>query len=195
MALEEVIGMSDLFKKVKNSVTAKEVAVKYGMQFGKNGLAYCPFHQDSSASMIVDERYYCFGCGATGDAIDLAAKILNLKVKDAALKLREDFSLQKKADYHQVITTPPKEIEAERSMTKIIVALSDYRNLLEKWKTLYAPKITDTEWHPLFCEALWKIDYVEYLLDELLECNPEDYEKYAETIKDQRLWQINTSIV
>ena len=56
MALEEVIGMSDLFKKVKNSVTTKEVAVKYGMQFGKNGLAYCPFHQDSSASMIVDER-------------------------------------------------------------------------------------------------------------------------------------------
>ena len=116
-------------------------------------------------------------------------------MKEAAIKLREDFSLQKKADYHQVITTPPKEIEAERSMTKLIVALSDFRNLLEKWKTLYAPQITDTEWHPLFCEALWKIDYVEYLLDELLECNPEDYEKYAETIKDQRLWQINTSIV
>lgn len=180
--------MSDLFKIVKNSVTAKEVAVKYGMQFGKNGLVYCPFHQDSSASMIVDERYYCFGCGATGDAIDLAAKILNLKVKDAALKLCEDFSLQKNTDYHRIKTNPQKKIEAERSMTKVIIALSDYRNLLEKWKTFYAPKITDTEWHPRFCEALSNADYVEYLLDELIECSPEDYEKYAESIKDKRFW-------
>ena len=32
----------------------------------------------------------------------------------------------------------------------------------------YAPQQLDTDWHPLFCEALQKIDYVEYLLDELI---------------------------
>ena len=34
-------------------------------------MACCPFHSDKSPSMKLDERYYCFGCGATGDAVDL----------------------------------------------------------------------------------------------------------------------------
>ena len=32
----------------------------------------------------------------------------------------------------------------------------------------YAPQPEDEDWHPLFCEALQKMDYVEYLLDELI---------------------------
>lgn len=46
--------------------------------------------------------------------------------------------------------------------------LSDYHNLLRRWKRDYAPKTPDEEWHPLFVEALQKQSHVEYLLDVLL---------------------------
>ena len=46
--------------------------------------------------------------------------------------------------------------------------LCDYFHLLRDWKERYAPQPTDGDWHPLFCEVLQNIDYIEYLLDELL---------------------------
>ncbi len=46
--------------------------------------------------------------------------------------------------------------------------LCGYLHLLRDWKEQYAPKPEDEDWHPLFCEALRKMDYVEYLLDELI---------------------------
>ena len=39
---------------------------------------------------------------------------------------------------------------------------------LREWKEQYAPHKPEEEWHPLFCEALEKKDYIEYLLDILL---------------------------
>lgn len=46
--------------------------------------------------------------------------------------------------------------------------LCDYFHLLRDWKERYTPQPTDEEWHPLFCEALQKMDYVEFLLDGLI---------------------------
>ena len=34
--------------------------------------------------MKVDRRYYCFGCGCTGDAIDFTAQLFGIGLKDAA---------------------------------------------------------------------------------------------------------------
>ena len=46
-------------------------------------MACCPFHSDKSPSMKLDERYYCFGCGATGDAVDLTAKLFEMCIRDS----------------------------------------------------------------------------------------------------------------
>jgi hypothetical protein len=46
--------------------------------------------------------------------------------------------------------------------------LSDYLCCLREWKEQYSPHKAEEEWHPLFCEALEKNDYIEYLLDILL---------------------------
>ena len=43
------------------------------MNVNRNGMAVCPFHRDRHPSMKVDRRYYCFGCGATGDVIDFVS--------------------------------------------------------------------------------------------------------------------------
>lgn len=36
----------DVFRAVKDNVTARQVAEYYGMKIGRNGMACCPFHDD-----------------------------------------------------------------------------------------------------------------------------------------------------
>lgn len=44
--------------------------------------------------MKLNERYfYCFGCGVTGDAIDLVARLFDLSNYEAAQKLVQDFGI------------------------------------------------------------------------------------------------------
>ena len=83
----------NVFEVVKENVTARQAAEAYGLKVGRTGMACCPFHSDKSPSMKLDERYYCFGCGATGDAVDLTAKLFGIGLREAAVKLAEDFGL------------------------------------------------------------------------------------------------------
>ena len=62
-----------LFEAVKQSVITRQAAERYGLNVNRNGMAVCPFHRDRHPSMKVDRRYYCFGCGATGDVIDFVS--------------------------------------------------------------------------------------------------------------------------
>ena len=163
----------NVFEAVKQSVTTRQAASYYGIRVGRNGMACCPFHNDRTPSMKVDSRYYCFGCGASGDVIDFAASLHGLGKRDAAVRLAEDFSIP----YDGAIRTPaakrtpPKPTpeqrlrQAEQHCFKV---LCDYLHLLERWKIEYAPQPQDAAWHPLFVEALQKNSYVEYLLDILL---------------------------
>ena len=64
-----------LFDEVKQNVTVRQAAERYGLKPNRSGLIRCIFHNDKSPSMKVDRRYYCFGCGCTGDAIDFTAQL------------------------------------------------------------------------------------------------------------------------
>ena len=83
----------NVFAVVKENVTARQVAMQYGIKINRSGLACCPFHKDKTPSMKIDKRYYCFGCGDTGDAIDFVAKYFGLAPKEAAMKIPSDFAL------------------------------------------------------------------------------------------------------
>ena len=82
-----------LFEAVKQSVTTRQAAERYGLNVNRNGMAVCPFHRDRHPSMKVDRRYYCFGCGATGDVIDFVSRLHGISAKEAALMLAQDFSI------------------------------------------------------------------------------------------------------
>ena len=82
-----------LFEAVKQSVTTRQAAERYGLNVNRNGMAVCPFHRDRHPSMKVDCRYYCFGCGATGDVIDFVSLLHGISAKEAALMLARDFSI------------------------------------------------------------------------------------------------------
>lgn len=57
---------------------------------GKSYIARCPFHEDNSPSLALypdSNRFYCFGCNATGDVIAFAQKIFNCDFKTAIYSL------------------------------------------------------------------------------------------------------------
>lgn len=44
-----------IFEEMKNSVTARQAALQYGIKVGKNKMACCPFHNDFVA-LLVEKR-------------------------------------------------------------------------------------------------------------------------------------------
>lgn len=66
--------------------------------------------------MKIDKRYYCFGCGETGDAIDLVAKYFGLAPKEAAMKIASDFGL----NYDATNRAPPKRVEPQKTKEQIL---------------------------------------------------------------------------
>ena len=65
----------NVFEVVKQNVTVRQAAELYGFKPNRSGLIRCIFHNDGTPSMKVDRRYYCFGCGCTGDVIDFTAAV------------------------------------------------------------------------------------------------------------------------
>ena len=57
------------------------------------GCAAAPSMTIKNPSMKVDRRYYCFGCGATGDVIDFVSRLEGISPKEAALLLARAFSV------------------------------------------------------------------------------------------------------
>ena len=165
----------NVFEAVKQSVTTRQAAERYGIKVNRNGMCVCPFHNDKNPSMKVDRRFYCFGCGATGDVIDFVSRLHGIGSKEAALMLAQDFSISYedgrnagKEPIRPRLRRETEEQKFKRMERHCFRVLSDYYHLLRRWKRDYAPKMPEEAWHPLFVEALQKQSHVEYLLDVLL---------------------------
>ena len=171
-----------IFEAVKQSVTVREAAQMYGIEINRSGMACCPFHDDKNPSMKLNEEYfYCFGCGATDDVIDFAARLYNLSPKEAAEKLAQDFGLAYDSQAPPRRRYVRQKTEAQKfkeDRDHAFRVLADYFHLLRKWETDYTPKTPEENPHPRFMEAIQKKDYVGYLLDFFLEDTPDE----------QRLW-------
>ena len=83
----------NIFSEVKQYVTARSAAEFYGIHVNHRGMARCPFHDDHTPSMLLDQNYYCFGCHAKGDTVAFVSKLFGLRPIDAAIKLIHDMHL------------------------------------------------------------------------------------------------------
>ena len=98
-----------VFDEVKERVTARAVMERAGIVFNRSNMCRCPFHQDKTASMKVkptDKKYFCFGCGEKGDAIDFVGRYYNLSPKDAAMQIADEFGIA----YDNSVRSPPKTV-------------------------------------------------------------------------------------
>ena len=161
----------DLFTQIKMAVSVKEAAEYYGLEVNRGNMVCCPFHADRTPSMKLNEDYfYCFGCGAHGDVIDLVVKLFNLSSYDAAKKLADDFGIDpdkppaaaalRKPKYPLAKAFQKEELHCQR-------ILYDYLHLLERWKMQYAPKTPEDTLDDRFVEACQMHCYIEYMADVL----------------------------
>lgn len=179
-----------IFEAVKQSVTTRQAAKHFGIRAGRNGMCRCPFHADRNPSMKVDRRYYCFGCGATGDVIDLVARLFGLSSYEAVQKLAQDFGIGPDKPPAAIALPKPERplLKAYRQEeVRCLRVLCDYLHLLESWKVQYAPKTPEDVLDDRFVEACQMLDYVEYLADLLIAAELEQQVKIVEMLNKDGL--------
>ena len=179
---------------IKESVTTRQAAESFGIPVSSNGMAVCPFHDDHNPSMKVDETFYCFGCGATGDVITFTSRLFGITPASAARKLAMDFGIcAEEPSEYPVISKSQAQKDFENWCHSASETLRRYNQLLFEWKFL-APKAPGEDFHFLFVEALQNSARVKYLLctlafgaeeekREIYLTSREEVNKYYEKVK------------
>lgn len=87
--IEDLIARTDLVELINSRVKLKRA--------GKNYTACCPFHQEKTPSFTVSPQkqfYYCFGCGASGNAVGFLMDYDRLGFVDAVESLAKAAGLE-----------------------------------------------------------------------------------------------------
>ena len=140
----------------------------------------CPFHEEKTPSMrLYEDGYHCFGCKAHGDVLDFVGKVLGVTMMQAAKRINDDFGLGLPLG-HKVTVSQVAEAarqryrtaqERKQALLESETADREYWVVFDEWLRLeqnreeYTPKSPGDVWHPLFVEALQKLDYQKFLLD------------------------------
>ena len=102
---------------------------------GKDHFGLCPFHSEKSGSFSVNQDkgiYYCFGCGAKGDAIAFLQNFDKRSFTEVVLELANRYNVtipvdpQEKAEYERKLTQKQKWLEV------MAVATAFYQFQLQK---------------------------------------------------------------
>ena len=173
-----------IFQTIKENVNAADAANFYGIE--RRGKLYkCPFHSDNTPSMQAENRYYCYACGETGDAVDLVSKLYNLRPKQAAEKIAADFGLYVCNDYKKY-NSRDRPVVKKKSLREIkletISKLIEYEKILNTLKPIFAPLPEDETMSQAFLILIEKLREIDEVLYRLYQ-NPTE-EEIRELIKN-----------
>ena len=164
------------YQKLKEKVSVRDYAESIGYEISGNGMIRCPFHNDRTPSMKIDEsHYHCFGCGAHGDVIGFVAELYGISNSAAAKRIMYEFGLDSD-DYSRSDNPPPaKKKESLRdwlnNTAAYYIALEkEMKECIDKLR----PKESDDSLHPLYAYAVRNIGYISCLIDCLLDCRTDD---------------------
>ena len=88
--IDELIARLDIVTVIDARVKLKKA--------GKHWVSCCPFHDEKSPSFAVNEAkqfYYCFGCGASGHALNFVLEFEKLEFPAAVEKLANSIGMPK----------------------------------------------------------------------------------------------------
>lgn len=186
----------NIFQEIKERVTAKDVAKAYGLTVSKNNMANCPFHDDRHPSMKIDRGYFCFACGAKGDAIGYVAQRYGLSQYDAAQKIIHDLHLPISTDRHyprrqsketyqwqKMMAQQEKLLRTKERFRKWkltqIDKLHRIRSDIDRIKTYYQNAPPETVFaSPEYAEAVHAEPIIEYWLDILCLGTEEEQQQF-----------------
>ena len=177
----------NLFEAVKAAVQPHMAAERYGLPVRQGNMICCPFHDDRTPSMKLNEEYfYCFGCGAHGDVVALIAQLFNIPPAEAAKKLAADFGIaEQKPSVLAKLKRSKSQAELESRSFRV---LSDYLHILQDWKAHCAPQSPEDAIDPRYAEACHMLERIENMLDILTLGTPKERaEVVADLQKDNRL--------
>jgi hypothetical protein len=173
--------MTDTASEIKRLLDMRAVVENYGFQVNRSGFINCPFHtEDHTASLKVypeDGGFHCFGCGAHGSVIDFVMRLFDLNFRQAVLRLNADFHLgltaskPDRAAHSEALKARREEQrrkeQAEENFRYMISELHYWEDILEAFPPV---RQGDTAWyHPLYVEAVKRLSYIEYWLDDYIE--------------------------
>ncbi|MDW8106129.1 MAG: DNA primase [Armatimonadota bacterium] len=98
---------------------------------GKNFKALCPFHTEKTPSFYVSpalNRFHCFGCGASGDAVAFLMRIEGLSFREALQRLAQRAGIELRSE--ALATEPSDELERLRKL--VYAAHFFYRQCLQR---------------------------------------------------------------
>lgn len=172
----------DLGGQIKERLTAQEVVEFYGFHPDRSGFIKCPFHQgDRHASLKVysgnKTGWHCFGCGAGGSVIDFVMKLFDIDFRQACVRLNTDFSLgltgerSSHAERSALLEARRRAAEKQEALEREIREKAEEHRYWWEVTKYFCPDQKDAEAgyiHPLYAEALKRLPYLEYWLDEHL---------------------------
>jgi DNA primase len=161
----------ELLDAIKSSVTARDVAVRYGLVVSRHGFVCCPFHGEKTPSMKLyegDRGFHCFGCHQGGTVIDLVMKLNNQTFPEAVRQLNDDFALNLPLDHklssaerdraRQVASERKRQADARAEKKREIEAILDATErrylLLLNLADQYRPTRTNPVFSPQWCYAM-----------------------------------------
>ena len=160
-----------IYESIKAAISVKQAAEHYGLKVSRSGMACCLFHHDRHPSLKLNEDYFfCFGCGAKGDVIDLVVRLFDISGYEAAQRLAADFAISTEPGQAVAASCKPKRPHIRQYREGELLCfrvLTDYLHLLEDWKVRYAPKTPDEPYDDRFVEALQMHCHIEYMADVL----------------------------
>ena len=140
--IDQALARVDIVELIDHRVRLKKT--------GKNYSACCPFHDEKSPSFTVShdkQMFYCFGCGAGGDAIRFLMDYDRLSFPDAALMVGRQAGLPdpENTETSQQVSMAIRWQEYRQLKTRIFdarlfLALSGEQQYQEQEKTLTALK-------------------------------------------------------
>ena len=169
--------MNTAADKIREAVSMDDVLLHYGFQPSRYGRIPCPLHNGRDKNFSYKQKNFkCFVCGKSGSVIDFVMELFGIDFRQAALRLDTDFGLGiygKKPDrteYSKILAERRAKAEAEEKEQE------EYRHLAAEYRywhevsIVFAPSRPETYEsayiHPLYAEAVKRLQYLEYLTDE-----------------------------
>ena len=159
---------------IKARLSCRDLLTMHGIHINNKGRCCCCFHDDSRPSMAVyGTAYHCFACQAHGDVIDLAAQLYGVDTPEAIRITAELAGIAAVSDAKEYAERARIARMKATEHSRTIEALNATHDKLlaefvrlERNKTEYAPRSSDEPLHPLFRDALCRIETVWFALQQ-----------------------------
>lgn len=132
--------------------------------------------------------FRCFGCGVGGDVISLTEKLLKLSPIKAVERLNDDFRLVLNLKPHKQTRAETAENEKRQRRKTLAISWENWKDKALKQlisreqcykqaQKRFAPKHPNDEFNPIFVKACQSLEYLSFLIDELMAVDEIEREK------------------